>query len=60
MPTPPKSITLSALYGELKLIGRSRLKHLAMPIAISEYPEKSKYNKVNERVPAQASKTVDY
>ena len=39
-----KSVTLSSLYGELKLIGSLIEKHLDIPIAISEYPEKSKYN----------------
>ena len=37
------SIIEVALYGEEKLIGNRMPKSNAKPIAISEYPEKSKY-----------------
>jgi hypothetical protein len=39
-----KSAILLALYGEKKFIGNIMPNILAIPIAISEYPEKSKYN----------------
>ena len=36
------SMMLRALYGELKLSGRSMLNSRESPMAMSEYPEKSK------------------
>ena len=50
-----KSMMLVALYGELKLTGRRKPNMAAKPIAISEYPEKSKYSwNVNASAPPQA------
>ncbi|MCG3188205.1 MAG: hypothetical protein LKCHEGNO_00098 [Burkholderiaceae bacterium] len=37
-----KSIALVAFSGELKFIGKRMPNNLAAPIAMSEYPEKSK------------------
>src|SRR5258706_2650721 len=46
-----------ALYGELKLTGNRMPKQRAAPIAMSEYPEKSKYNwQVYANAPPQAIK----
>ena len=54
-----KSPMETALYGELKFCGRSRFIIRAMPAAISQYPEKSKYNwRVKAREQNQAS-TMD-
>ena len=38
-----KSVTESAVYGCMKFSGYLNPNILPMPIAISEYPEKSKY-----------------
>src|SRR5579859_4724188 len=54
-----KSIIELALYGELKFAGNVTPKRRASPIAMSEYPEKSKYSwKVYASTPPQAARRV--
>ena len=53
------SMMLVALYGEAKLIGRTTPNMRDSPIAMSEYPEKSKYScSVYASAPLQDSTNV--